>query len=103
MLLNSDIEVTSQWLDPMISLLDNDPNVAAVQPKILSYQNKNKFEHAGAAGGFIDALGYPFCRGRIFDHIEEDQGQYNDQREIFWATGACLMIRSEAIQKVQWI
>ena len=98
-LLNSDIEVTSQWLDPMISLLDNDPSVAAVQPKVLSYHNKNKFEHAGAAGGFIDALGYPFCRGRIFDYVEEDQGQYNDQREVFWATGACLMIRSEVFKK----
>ena len=98
-LLNSDIEVTSQWLSPMISLLDNDPTIAAVQPKVLSYHNKNKFEHAGAAGGFIDALGYPFCRGRIFDYVEEDQGQYNDQREVFWATGACLMIRSEAFKK----
>ena len=98
-LLNSDIEVTSQWLGPMTSLLDNDPTIAAVQPKVLSYQNKNKFEHAGAAGGFIDALGYPFCRGRIFDYVEEDQGQYNDQREVFWATGACLMIRSEAFKK----
>jgi GT2 family glycosyltransferase len=98
-LLNSDIEVTSQWLDPMISLLDNDPSVAAVQPKVLSYHNKNKFEHAGAAGGFIDALGYPFCRGRIFDYVEEDQGQYNDQCEVFWATGACLMIRSEVFKK----
>ena len=98
-LLNCDIEVTSQWLVPMISLLDNDPTIAAVQPKVLSYQNKNKFEHAGAAGGFIDSLGYPFCRGRIFDYVEEDQGQYNDQREVFWATGACLMIRSEAFKK----
>ena len=98
-LLNSDIEVTSQWLGPMISLLDHDPTVAAVQPKVLSYHNKNKFEHAGAAGGFIDVLGYPFCRGRIFDYVEEDQGQYNDQREVFWATGACLMIRSEVFKK----
>ncbi len=98
-LLNSDIEVTSQWLDSMISLLDHDPTVAAVQPKVLSYHNKNKFEHAGAAGGFIDVLGYPFCRGRIFDYVEEDQGQYNDQREVFWATGACLMIRSEVFKK----
>ena len=98
-LLNSDIEVTSQWLAPMTSLLDNDPTIAALQPKVLSYQNKNKFEHAGAAGGFIDALGYPFCRGRIFDYVEEDHGQYNDEREVFWATGACLMIRSEAFKK----
>ena len=98
-LLNSDIEVTSQWLDSMISLLDHDPTVAAVQPKVLSYHNKNKFEHAGAAGGFIDVLGYPFCRGRIFDYVEEDHGQYNDLREVFWATGACLMIRSEVFKK----
>jgi GT2 family glycosyltransferase len=98
-LLNSDIEVTSQWLDAMISLLDHDLTVAAVQPKVLSYHNKNKFEHAGAAGGFIDVLGYPFCRGRIFDYVEEDHGQYNDQREVFWATGACLMIRSAAFKK----
>jgi GT2 family glycosyltransferase len=98
-LLNSDIEVTPQWLAPMIHLLDHNPSVAAVQPKVLSYQNKNKFEHAGAAGGFIDSLGYPFCRGRVFDYVEEDHGQYNDQREIFWATGACLMIRSEVFRK----
>src|SRR5688572_5890050 len=98
-LLNSDIEVTQHWLTPMITLLDNHPDIAAVQPKVLSYTSKNKFEHAGAAGGFIDALGYPFCRGRIFDNIEEDRGQYNDEREIFWATGACLMIRSEIFRK----
>ena len=77
-------------------MLDEDKTIAAVQPKILSYHQKNKFEHAGAAGGFIDSLGYPFCRGRIFDHVEEDEGQYNDEREIFWATGACMMIRSKA-------
>ena len=94
-LLNSDIEVTPRWLDPIIDLMDNDPNVASVQPKILSYTNRNKFEHAGAAGGYIDSLGYPFCRGRIFDHIEEDHGQYDDQREIFWSTGACMVIRSQ--------
>ena len=75
--------------------MDNDPTVASVQPKILSYTNRNKFEHAGAAGGYIDSLGYPFCRGRIFDHVEEDHGQYNDQREIFWSTGACMVIRSQ--------
>lgn len=98
-LLNSDIEVTPEWLTPMISLLDRDANVAAVQPKMLSYHNKNKFEHAGAGGGFIDTLGYPFCRGRVFDYVEEDKGQYDDEREIFWATGACLMIRSEAFEK----
>lgn len=98
-LLNSDIEVTQHWLAPMIALLDSNKTIAAVQPKILSYHQKNKFEHAGAAGGFIDSLGYPFCRGRIFDHIEVDNGQYNDEREIFWTTGACMMIRSEAYHR----
>lgn len=98
-LLNSDIEVTREWLTPMVGLLDRDPTVAAVQPKVLSYHNKNKFEYAGAGGGFIDALGYPFCRGRIFNYIEEDLGQYNDEREVFWATGACFMIRSQAFKK----
>jgi GT2 family glycosyltransferase len=98
-LLNSDIEVTPEWLTPMIGLLDRDSTVAAVQPKVLSYHNKKKFEYAGAGGGFIDALGYPFCRGRVFNYIEEDLGQYNDEREVFWATGACLMIRSQAFKK----
>lgn len=98
-LLNSDIEVTTGWLTPMIRLLDANPTIVAVQPKVLSYHNKSKFEHAGAAGGFIDALGYPFCRGRVFDFIEDDRGQYNDEREIFWATGACLMIRAAVFKK----
>ncbi len=98
-LLNSDIEVTPNWLVPMLALLKSDNTIAAVQPKILSYHQKHKFEHAGAAGGFIDSLGYPFCRGRIFDHIETDEGQYDDEREIFWATGACMMIRSEAFHR----
>lgn len=95
-LLNSDIEVTAQWLQPMIALLDTNPSIAALQPKILSYHHRILFEYAGAAGGMMDALGYPFCRGRIFDYVEEDKGQYNDIRPVFWATGACLMIRSKA-------
>ncbi len=95
-LLNSDIEVTPQWLQPMIALLDSNPSIAALQPKILSYHNRSVFEYAGAAGGLMDTLGYPFCRGRIFDYVEEDKGQYNDIRPVFWATGACLMIRSKA-------
>jgi GT2 family glycosyltransferase len=94
-LLNSDIEVTANWLVPMVSLLDQNSSIAAVQPKMLSFYNKESFEYAGAAGGFIDKLGYPFCRGRIFDHLEKDHHQYDDDLEIFWATGACLMIRSE--------
>ena len=94
-LLNSDVEVTEGWLKPMVDLLDSNKHIAAVQPKILSYHHKHLFEYAGAGGGYMDAFGYPFCRGRMFDHVEEDLGQYNDQREIFWATGACMVIRAE--------
>lgn len=94
-LLNSDVEVTPDWLSPLVSLLDSQPSIAAVQPKILSYNQKGHFEYAGAGGGFIDSFGYPFCRGRLFNFTEADHGQYNDTREIFWATGACMMIRSE--------
>jgi GT2 family glycosyltransferase len=94
-LLNSDVEVTPHWLEPMTRLLDSDASIAAVQPKVLSYHQKHLFEYAGAGGGYIDAFGYPFCRGRIFDTLEEDHGQYNDNRSIFWATGACMMIRAE--------
>jgi len=93
-LLNSDVEVTAGWIDPIIKLFKSDSSIVAAQPKILSYQQKDTFEYAGGAGGFIDALGYPFCRGRIFDTLEKDSGQYNDTRPIFWATGACLFIRS---------
>jgi GT2 family glycosyltransferase len=93
-LINSDIEVTKDWLSPIITLMDSDKNIAACQPKILDYNNKTKFEYAGASGGFIDNLGYPFCRGRIFDDLEQDNGQYNDAIEVFWATGACLFVRA---------
>jgi len=93
-LLNSDVEVTEHWVDPVISLLDNNPDVAVVQPKLLSYKNKQQFEYAGACGGFIDYLGYPFCRGRVFECLETDTGQYNDAIEVFWATGAALFVRS---------
>jgi len=99
-LLNSDIEVTQGWIEPIIRLLKSDSSIAAVQPKILSYHEKNKFEYAGAAGGYIDLMGYPFCRGRIFSQLEEDLGQYNDCRQVFWASGACLFIRSAAFKKV---
>lgn len=94
LLLNSDVEVTSGWLSPLLSFMDKTPDCAACQPKILSYSDKLSFEYAGASGGFIDRFGYPYCRGRIFTTLESDNGQYNDVSEIFWATGACLMIRS---------
>ena len=93
-LLNSDVEVTENWLQPMISTLDNDKDIAVVQPKILAERNKDFFEYAGASGGFIDKLGFPFCRGRIFGSLEKDQGQYQSSREIFWASGACFVIRA---------
>lgn len=98
-LLNSDVEVTPGWLAPLINLMDRDADIAVVQPKILSFREKGKFEYAGAAGGFMDILGYPFCRGRVFEYVEEDHGQYDDEREIFWATGACLVVRSEDYHK----
>ncbi|MCL1668712.1 glycosyltransferase family 2 protein [Elizabethkingia ursingii] len=94
-LLNSDVEVTSGWLDPACALFEKNPDIAAVQPKVLDYNRKNFFEFAGAGGGLIDNLGYPYCRGRIFENIEEDKGQYNDETEIFWASGCCLFIRSK--------
>lgn len=94
LLLNSDVEVTVGWLKPMIDHLDKNPDVAAIQPKILSYRDKKVFEYAGAAGGYLDSLGFPFCRGRIFDSVESDLGQYNSISNIFWASGACMLIRS---------
>jgi GT2 family glycosyltransferase len=95
LLLNSDVEVTQGWLAPMLEYMDSHPDVAACQPKLLSYKNKKEFEYAGACGGFIDKYGYPYCRGRIFDTVEEDKGQYDSVAELFWATGAALMIRAE--------
>lgn len=92
-LLNSDVEVTPNWIQPMLTFMDANQKVIAVQPKILQYKEKTKFEYAGGAGGFIDKFGYPFCRGRLFSSIEEDKGQYNDERQIFWASGACMMVR----------
>ncbi|ROH99931.1 glycosyltransferase family 2 protein [Chryseobacterium daecheongense] len=94
-LLNSDVEVTENWTSPVLGLFERNSEIAAIQPKILSYQNKNFFEFAGAGGGLIDNLGYPYCRGRIFDDLEEDKGQYDDETEIFWASGCCLFIRSK--------
>ncbi len=93
-LLNSDIEVTENWLDPIVTEFNSHEATAIIQPKILDYKNPSAFEYAGAAGGFIDAYGYPYCRGRIFDTLEEDQGQYNDEASIFWASGACMFIRN---------
>jgi len=95
LLLNSDIEVTHHWLTPMIELLDAHEDIAACQPKLLSIFDKDSFEYAGACGGFLDRYGYPFCRGRIFDTVEQDNGQYDYQQDILWATGAALMIRSK--------
>lgn len=94
-LLNSDVEVTKRWLEPIIEAMDIDENVAAAQPKIKSWANKHMFEYAGASGGYIDRYGYPFCRGRIISQVEQDDGQYDDQRSVMWATGACLVIRSK--------
>ncbi|WP_436515999.1 glycosyltransferase family 2 protein [Ekhidna sp. To15] len=95
LLLNSDVEVTTNWLNPLEQFLDAHPNYAACQPKIKDYNHKSLFEYAGACGGFIDFLGYPFCRGRIFDQVESDSGQYNEEVDIFWSSGACMMVRSE--------
>lgn len=99
-LLNSDVEVTQGWLDPVINYMTDNNNVAACQPKIRSYYERNRFEHAGAAGGFIDRFGFPFCRGRVIGYAEEDKGQYDKITDIFWATGACLFIRSDVYKKV---
>ncbi|MBR3884434.1 MAG: glycosyltransferase family 2 protein [Bacteroidaceae bacterium] len=94
-LLNSDVEVTKEWIAPMLQFLGENSNVVACQPKLLDYKNKLSFEYAGASGGFIDVYGYPFCRGRIFNTVEEDKGQYNSIENVFWATGAALMVRSK--------
>ena len=94
-LLNSDVEVSHHWLTPLIEFMDSHPQVAACQPKLLAEYDKDSFEYAGACGGFLDKYGYPFCRGRIFNMVERDNGQYDYQQEVLWATGACMMIRSK--------
>ena len=99
-LLNSDVDITPQWIEPIIELMENNKKIAACQPKILSYKDKSFFEYAGAAGGWIDSLGYPFSRGRVFDEHEKDIGQYNDNAEIFWATGAAMFVRASAFHEV---
>jgi GT2 family glycosyltransferase len=98
-LLNSDVEVTENWLMSLTSWMDNHPTTAAVQPLLLDYKNKTKFEYAGAAGGFIDKFGFPFCRGRIFQTIETNQNQYNEPTKVFWASGACMMVRASLFKK----
>lgn len=99
-LLNSDIEVTENWLPPILGIFKKEENTAIIQPKILDFKNKTKFEYAGAGGGFIDLFGYPYCRGRVFNHLETDQNQFDDISEIFWASGACLFIRSNVYHKL---
>lgn len=98
-LLNSDIEVTENWIQPVIHLMESDPMIAACQPIIRSFHHPEKFEYAGAAGGYIDSYGYPFCRGRVFQHLEEDKGQYGNPVEVFWATGACMFVRAGVFRK----
>lgn len=93
-LLNSDVEVSEGWLSPLLHFMDHHPEAAACQPRIRSFRDRQLLEHAGGAGGYIDYLGYPFCRGRIINTLEEDKGQYNDTRPVFWATGACMFIRA---------
>lgn len=95
LLLNTDVEVTENWLEPLVNILDNYEDVASVQPKIKAYHNKELFEYAGACGGFIDYYGYPFCRGRILGCIEKDEGQYESSKELFWTTGAAMLMRTQ--------
>lgn len=100
-LLNSDVEVTEGWWQPILSFLENNPNVGAVQPKILSYSDKSSFEYAGAAGGYLDSLGYPYCRGRLFDVVEKDHGQYDGPpADVAWASGACLTMPREVYRRL---
>jgi GT2 family glycosyltransferase len=100
LLLNNDVEVPPDWLGPLVDTMEQHDDVGAVQPKLLQYDDRDRFEYAGAAGGFIDRVGYPFTRGRIFDTMEPDRGQYNDPRDVFWATGAALLLRRSALDEV---
>lgn len=99
-LISSDVEVAPGWIDPVVQLMDSDSNIGIVQPKIKAYNQKTHYEYSGAAGAFIDKYGYPFCRGRIFFTIEEDKGQYDDTREVFWCSGACMFIRAELYHSI---
>ncbi|MES2731601.1 MAG: glycosyltransferase family 2 protein [Bacteroidota bacterium] len=100
-LLNSDVEVTPAWVEPLVRLMEANPRAGAVQPKIKSFYQQSHFEHAGAAGGWLDKWGYPFCRGRLFEVLEPDSGQYNDTEEIFWATGACMLVRAALYHELE--
>ncbi len=99
-LLNNDVEVHPDWLTPLVECMEADPQVAAVQPKLLAYQERDRFEYAGAAGGYVDVLGYPFSRGRLFDVTEKDEGQYETPAEIFWSTGACMLVRKSVTDQI---
>ncbi|MEO0778011.1 MAG: glycosyltransferase family 2 protein [Bacteroidota bacterium] len=99
-LLNSDVEVSANWLAPILAAMREDDSIGAAQPKILAHRDKSSFEYAGAAGGWIDRHGYPFCRGRIFDHLEKDEGQYDDPQEVFWASGCALVIRGALYRQI---
>ena len=100
-LLNSDVEVSPNWIQPMVELLESNKSIAACQPKLLAWKQKDHFEYAGAAGGWMDCLGYPFAMGRVFDHCEVDMGQYNKPRPVFWASGAALFIRAQVFQQMR--
>lgn len=99
-LLNSDVEVTEGWLEPMVDFMDQHTNVGACQPKLRSYDQKSHFEYAGACGGFLDYFGFPFCRGRVFSVVEEDRGQYDENKKVFWATGACMLVRNQVYKNM---
>ena len=99
-ILNSDVEVTPNWIEPVVELMESDENIAICQPKLLSHINRDTFEYAGGAGGFIDRFGYPFCRGRVFSTLEKDLGQYDDVREVFWATGAAMFVKAPVFHQL---
>ena len=99
-ILNSDVKVTENWIDPLIKVMEQDSSIGCIQPKIKSIEHPDEFEYAGAAGGYLDKYGYPFCRGRLFDTIEKDNGQYDDQKEVFWASGAAMIVRTKLFKKL---